>query len=202
MMLAGHKEQANLMIERNRSLILDSGAGILVTSCPICYKVFTKEYHLDIRIMHHTQYLLELANTGRIHLDPVAGNAAYHDPCELSRDIRVFDEPRMLISKIMKLTTNEFEKDNSLCCGYSLANFSADNEVRKSVARDACMKLTTVGTDFLITSCPLCKKAFASVSEVPVKDIAELVAGSLHKYVPHQLMVHRKKEAAPSLMLH
>ena len=42
MMLAGHQEQADIMIEKNRKLIVESGAKTLVTSCPICYKVFAK----------------------------------------------------------------------------------------------------------------------------------------------------------------
>jgi|WetSurSiteA1Bulk_404760.scaffolds.fasta_scaffold00814_3 Fe-S oxidoreductase len=203
MMLAGHREQADLMIEKNRSLMLESGAKTLVTSCPICYKVFAKEYNLDIRILHHTEYLLELANTRKIKLESLAGTAVYHDPCELSRDIRIYKEPRMLLGKIMKLAgTGEFEKDNTLCCGNSLANFSASNEVRLSVARDAVEKLTAGGAQYLVTSCPMCKKAFEKVSDVPVTDIAELVSKALHKHQAHPVTVVRKKEPSVALELH
>jgi len=202
MMLAGHREQAEIMIEKNRRIIFESGAKTLITSCPICYKVFAKEYNLNIRIMHHTQYLLELANARLIRLEPLAGNAVYHDPCELSRDIRIYEEPRKLISKMVKLIPGDYEKDNTLCCGNSLANFSAANEIRLSVARDAFEKLTAQGAQYLVTSCPMCKKAFEKVADVPVKDIAELVSRSMHKDQPHTITANRKKEPSAALVIH
>lgn len=181
MMLAGHKEQANIMIEKNRKLILESGAKTLVTSCPICYKVFAKDYNLNIRVLHHTQYLLELAESNQIKPGHLTGSAVYHDPCELSRDVKVYEEPRKLLGKMVQVKTNEFEKDNALCCGNSLANFSADNDIRKKVTADAYNKLNVSGSQYLVTSCPMCKKAFEKVADVEVRDIAELVVRSIHK---------------------
>lgn len=192
MMLAGHKEQAEIMIEKNRSMIIDSGAKTLVTSCPICYKVFAREYNLNIRVMHHTQYLLELANSHKIKFQPLAGDAVYHDPCELSRDIRVYDEPRELIKKIIRLNTGEYERDNALCCGNSLANLSAGNDVRLAVTTDTFRKLNASAAQYLVTSCPMCKKAFEKVSSVQVKDIAEMVSRSMLKSHEHVIPATRK----------
>jgi Fe-S oxidoreductase len=88
MMLAGHKEQADLMIGKNRRIILESGAKTLVTSCPICYKVFAKDYDLNIRIVHHTQYLLELEQRAyKLEPWPVALYAMIR--AELSRDFGI-----------------------------------------------------------------------------------------------------------------
>jgi Fe-S oxidoreductase len=202
MMLAGHREQAELMIEKNRRIILESGAKTLVTSCPICYKVFVKDYDMNIRIVHHTQYLLELAGNSRIKFGAMAGSAVYHDPCELSRDLQLYDEPRKLLRKIIKLVPGGFEKNNTLCCGNSLANFSAGNDTRLAVARDAYQKLTAGGTNYLVTSCPMCKKAFEKVSTVPVKDIAELVSRAVQKDHSGITAVNRKKEPVDALILH
>jgi Fe-S oxidoreductase len=181
MMLAGHHEQAEIMIEKNRKMIRESGAKTLVTSCPICYNVFSKEYNLNIRIMHHTQYLLELAEMKGVSLDRLEGDAVYHDPCELSRDHSVYHEPRKLLKKMLKLVPAEYEMDNTLCCGNSLANFSASTDVRLSIAKDAYLKLNASGARYLVTSCPMCKKTFERVAAVPVRDIAELMISSLHK---------------------
>jgi Fe-S oxidoreductase len=202
MMLAGHREQAELMIEKNRRIILESGAKTLVTSCPICYKVFAKDYNLDIRIVHHTQYLLELATNRQIKVGAMAGSAVYHDPCELSRDLQLYEEPRDLLRKIIKLVPGGFEKDDTLCCGNSLANFSAGNDVRLAVARDAYEKLTARGTNYLVTSCPMCKKAFEKVSAVPVRDIAELVSRAVQKDHSVITEVIRKREPAGAEVLH
>jgi Fe-S oxidoreductase len=196
MMLAGHKEQAEIMMGKNRKLIGESGAGILVTSCPICYKVFAKDYGLNIRVMHHSQYLLELVNNRQLTLDSLPDSAVYHDPCELSRDIRIYDEPRKLLGKVLNLVPNQYERNNSLCCGNSLANFSASNEIRLSVARDAYTKLNSGNAQLLVTSCPMCKKAFEKVSEVPVRDIAEIVSKSVHKSSPRIIPSRQRKVPA------
>jgi Fe-S oxidoreductase len=181
MMLAGHREQAEIMMNKNRNLIRASGAKTLVTSCPICFKIFEKEYNLNIRIMHHTQYLLELADKRRIHLEPLRISAVYHDPCELSRDTRIYEEPRKLLGSMLELIQPEYEKDNTLCCGNSLANITASNEIRTKVAHDAYLRLNPAGARQLITSCPMCKKAFEKVAGVPVRDVAEIVTLSMHR---------------------
>jgi Fe-S oxidoreductase len=193
MMLAGHPEQASVMMQKNKKLIMESGAKTLVTSCPICFKIFAREYDLSIRVMHHSQYLLELEEKHRISLKPLQASAVYHDPCELSRDIRVYEEPRKLLGGIVRLIQPEFEKENSLCCGSSLANFTAGDDVRRKVAGDAYRKINTGKAQYMVTSCPQCKKAFERVSDVPVRDIAELVSNSM--IIPElQESVYTKKK--------
>jgi Fe-S oxidoreductase len=196
MLLAGHKEQAKIMIGKNSKLIRESGASVLVTSCPICYKIFLKDYNLNIKVMHHSQYLLELVNKRKLQLGPIAESAVYHDPCELSRDIRVYEEPRKLLDRIVSLVPTAYERDNSLCCGNSLANFSVSNEARLSVAKDTYIKLNSGKAQLLVTSCPMCKKAFEKVSDVPVKDIAEIVSKAVQLRSPRITPSLPKKEVA------
>ncbi len=204
MMLAGHQEQAALLRDANRKLIEESGAHTLVTSCPICYKMFAQEYWLNIRVMHHTQYLLELAMQQKIRPRHLAASAVYHDPCELSRDIRVYDEPRRMLDQVVFLNQTAYEKDETLCCGSSLANITADNEVRMKVAADAYRRINDNDADYFVTSCPMCKKAFERVSGVPVRDIVEIVASAMHpltksprgnQSVRHEALSGRIREA-------
>jgi Fe-S oxidoreductase len=196
MMLAGHKEQANILMKKNRKLILDSGATTLVTSCPICFKIFSREYDLNIRVLHHSQYLLELNEKRRIHLKSMKASAVYHDPCELSRDIRVYDEPRKLLGGIVSLVQPEFEKENTLCCGSSLANFTASDDIRRKIAANAYEKINPDGAEYMVTSCPLCKKAFEKVSDVPVRDIAEMVSRSMAMPGSNEPVFRYKKSPA------
>jgi Fe-S oxidoreductase len=196
MMLAGHQDQATILMEKNRRLIHESGAQTLLTSCPICFKIFAQQYDMNIRVMHHTQYLLELAEKKRIHLEPLSMNAVYHDPCELSRDLRVYDEPRKLLNNMVDLVRPEYERDNALCCGSSLANITASNEVRLKVARDAYEKINPHGAEQLVTSCPLCKKSFEKVAGAPVRDIAEIVRMSMLKQPVREAMYRQKMTTA------
>ncbi|HCP58888.1 MAG TPA: Fe-S oxidoreductase, partial [Alistipes obesi] len=84
--LSGETDSARRMMEYNTQLFRRHGIRTLVTSCPICLKVFREEYRLDgIRVIHHSQYILELLSAGRLRLERGAASYAYHDPCELGR---------------------------------------------------------------------------------------------------------------------
>jgi Fe-S oxidoreductase len=50
LMLAGRDKEARGLINHNSDIIWKSGAKILVTSCPICYKVFNESYYLETRV--------------------------------------------------------------------------------------------------------------------------------------------------------
>ena len=44
---------------------------------------------------------------------------------------------------------------------------------------EALEKFESTGAEMLVTACPLCKKSFAKVSHIPVKDLSELVSESI-----------------------
>ncbi len=173
--LAGHMQQAKAIIENNIRLIKQSGAKTFVTSCPICYKVFKQDYNLDITVLHHTQFINNLINTNKLKVAFNGHTAVYHDPCELSRDIKVYEEPRSALGKVVHLSQNTYEKDNSLCCGGSLANLTISMEKRLEITLDTYNKLTKLHPDYLVTSCPQCKKTFERTANMPVIDFAELI---------------------------
>lgn len=199
MMLAGHHEQAKIMMEKNSKMITGSGASVLVTSCPICYKIFREEYNLNIEVLHHSEYLYKLADRKTIHLRTSGTVVAYHDPCELSRDLKVYDEPRKLLSYVSNVAHGVYEKDNGLCCGNSLANFSSGNNVRLEVTRDAYNKIVPENAQFLVTSCPMCKKSFQKVANIPVMDIAEMIFHSMQRNQQHAAPHQRKAKISASI---
>ncbi|MDP4281540.1 MAG: (Fe-S)-binding protein, partial [Bacteroidota bacterium] len=177
--LAGKEKQAKDLIQSNRNLIAQSNAKALVTSCPICLRIFQKEYNLDIPVFHHSQFILELVKTGRIPLQSYFRKIAYHDPCELGRGSGIYSEPRELLIKVADLVEVEKEKEDSLCCGGSLGLVNADQRQRDCITRDTLEILLKSNPELLITACPLCKKTFAGKSNTPVMDIAELIYNSI-----------------------
>lgn len=179
LMLAGEIRSSMELAEKNRKLIEESGARLLVTSCPICYKVFREDYGLSIPVMHHSQFLLQLAREKKIRPGQQNTEIVYHDPCDLGRGSGVYDEPRQLLSLTSKLTRVVWEKEQSLCCGAALGNFKTDYVTREKITRHALEMLTAGNPDALITACPLCKKTFAKSSAVPVYDIAEWIQLSM-----------------------
>ncbi len=69
MMTTGNFEAAAKLIDHNKNMILKSEAEILVTSCAICYRIFKDNYNLPIKVMHHSEFILDLVNKGQLSLD-------------------------------------------------------------------------------------------------------------------------------------
>ena len=180
MMLTGKKKEAQALIDKNTELIKNSGAKRLVLSCPICYKVFKEEYNLEgIEILHHTQYINELIEKEKIHIDRSDKRYVYHDPCELGRAFKVYDEPRNIIDNIGLLTAAKSDKDMSVCCGGSIGSLTMTLEERDEITANSVKDLMHNNPEEIVTACPLCQKTFARKSPIAVKDIAEIVVENL-----------------------
>ncbi|HEY4785139.1 MAG TPA: (Fe-S)-binding protein, partial [Bacteroidales bacterium] len=137
MMLSGKEAQARELMAKNKTAIEASGARTFVTSCPICYKVFKEEYNLNIEVLHHSQYLLQLVENRKIEINRQHIKGVYHDPCELGRGSGIYDQPRQLLSRTMELVPLTRERKNALCCGGSLANLKISTDQRKMITTDA-----------------------------------------------------------------
>jgi Fe-S oxidoreductase len=179
LMLAGQDKEARELINYNSQMIWKSGAHTLVTSCPICYKVFRESYYLDVEVLHHTQFIKRLIDEGSLKMNFLRKKVVYHSPCELGRGSGVYNEPKEVLSHVSRLEKSKFEDENSLCCGGSLANMKISSGNKKKIAFDAALELTKGKPDILATSCPLCKKTFSAVTETKVADISEIVAEAI-----------------------
>jgi Fe-S oxidoreductase len=180
MQRTGLVQQAETLLNKCVEHIAATNADLLVTACPICYRQFAQLPHVSFRVMHHTEYLYELIASENITLSPLSQTAVYHDPCELSRNGNaLYNQPRAVLQKIVSLQHTAFERDNSLCCGASLANTDISTTQRAQITQKVVSDLLTPQTEVLVTSCNLCKKTLQAQSPVAVKDIAELVRDAM-----------------------
>lgn len=184
--LAGKIEDARQLMQKNTDFIKSFGSMLLVTSCPICLRMFKEEYNLKIHLMHHTDFIEMLIEEKRINLRTTDMRIAYHDPCELGRGLKSYRIPRRILARMGQVLNFREEKEKAPCCGGSLANLPAAYEARRKIATKVVDQFASKRPDVISTACPLCKKNLADVCDVaPVKDIAEIVAMQL-------LAEHRK----------
>lgn len=177
--LSGQFEAAKKLVDNNRRQIIASGAKTLVTSCPICYKSFREDYKLNLKVMHHSEFLLEMLKKKKLKISLTDNKIVYHDPCELGRGSDIYDQPRELLRSFAEVLPLETEKADSLCCGGSLGNLSIDPDERIKIQKATAGVLNTPDPDFIATACPLCRKSLGPYSDKPVRDIAELVASNI-----------------------
>lgn len=180
LMLSGETDAARKMVAYNTDLLRKHEITTLVTSCPICLRVFKESYHLDgIEVLHHSEYLERLIAKGRLHTKLTTENFAYHDPCELGRGLGIYEAPRSVISAVGNLREAEHNRERALCCGSSLANTVINDTQQYTIAKRMTNELETTGCDTIVTSCPLCNKAIARATTTKVEDISEIIAKNI-----------------------
>ena len=180
LMLSGEIDAAKKMIDSNRALMRKHKIETLVTSCPICLKVFKEEYNLDgVEVLHHSEYIYRLIASGAISVKGDSTTYTYHDPCELGRGCGIYDAPRHVIGSVGTLVEASHNRRNALCCGASLANTVIDDSQQQRIAQRMTAELEATGCDTIVTSCPLCNKTIARAATRQTADIAEIIAKNI-----------------------
>ncbi|MBN1287527.1 MAG: 4Fe-4S dicluster domain-containing protein [Anaerolineae bacterium] len=167
----------------------------ILTPCPHSRHDLGVEYKQmggDYRVVHHSVYLAQLVQTGRLKpakvpfsLDKMGeGKLTYHDPCYLGRYAGVYHAPRALLDAIPGVAARRVEmascRRDSLCCGAGGGGMwlELDPAIRPSRARLA--QARAAGAGMIYTACPYCLMMLESAGEdIPVRDIAEVLAESV-----------------------
>jgi Fe-S oxidoreductase len=182
--LSGQKQAYYEIVRQTRERILACQPKLIITSCPICLNSFRNNYFFPVPVVHHTQYLDSLIKQGVMLPEQSDMKTIYHDPCELGRNQGIYREPRHVLRHIVRLQNNICQQNEGLCCGGSVADLEMDYEDKQQIAGDAIRQLIQPDTQMLATSCPLCKITFKATNLIPVRDIAEIYAGSLTIILP------------------
>ena len=163
----------------------------IVTTCPHCFNTIKNEYPElggSYQVMHHTQLLKRLVEEERLQIEGGSFRGkriTFHDPCYLGRANGVYEAPRTLISKLdAELVEMRNCKSKGLCCGAGGAQmFKEPEKGIKDINIERTEQALEVTPDIIAAACPFCNtmmtdgvKNKEKESELPVKDIAELIA--------------------------
>ena len=165
----------------------------VITFCPHCFHQIGNEYPQlggNYEVVHHSTFIQRLLEEGRIPLDTEQGRAltvTYHDSCYLGRYNDIYEEPRETLKRALPVVTivePERTKSRGLCCGAGGGQMWMEETQGKRINIERTEELLATGADAVAVACPFCMTMISDGlkqkdSEVPVLDIAEVVAGQL-----------------------
>jgi len=164
----------------------------IVTACPHCFNTLKNEYPElggNYEVIHHTQLIQDLINTGKLALEGgetfKGKKITFHDPCYLGRANDVYEAPRSLIEKLdAELVEMKRCKTKGLCCGAGGAQmFKEAEKGNKEINIERTEDALETHAEIIATGCPFCNtmmtdgvKNFEKEGAVKVMDVAELIA--------------------------
>ncbi|HEX6334789.1 MAG TPA: (Fe-S)-binding protein [Flavisolibacter sp.] len=194
---AGNEFMFQMMAYQNIQLLNAYNIKKIVTTCPHCFNIFKNEYPElggTYDVVHHTQFLQELIEQGKIRVsdsDTFKGRRiTYHDSCYLGRGNGIYEAPRKVLEALdAELVEMKRCGKNGFCCGAGGAQmFKEEEKGNTRVNFDRASEAIDTGSSIVAAACPFCNtmltdgvKAAEKEESVQVLDVAELIAASLPK---------------------
>ena len=172
--------------EQNVSTLNESGVTKIVASCPHCFNTLANEYGDfggNYEVLHHTELLAQLVESGR--LQPKAGSESitYHDSCYLARHNDVRLEPRKLLNVIGQPVEMKRTGKQTFCCGAGGAHMWLE-ERGSGINEERVREAAATGAETLAVACPFCTVMLddgvrQSATKLRVADVSTLLVESL-----------------------
>ncbi|MEW5911621.1 MAG: (Fe-S)-binding protein, partial [Thermodesulfobacteriota bacterium] len=179
---AGMLSQARELMEHNLAAVRAKGARQVVFACPSCYMMWREHYPTDLELIHETQFLERLIQEGRLPLKQRELSVTYHDPCDLGRGARVFEEPRRVIASLPGVRLQEMaeSRESCQCCGGGGNLEMIDQKLNAEISRRKIEQVQATGAQAVVSACQQCLRTMATHIRrhklpIQVLDIAQLV---------------------------
>ena len=167
----------------------------IVTACPHCFNTLKNDYPAlggQYEVIHHTQMLQDLINSGRIKMQGggtfKGKKITYHDSCYLGRVNGIYEAPRKVLETLdAELVEMKRCRTKGLCCGAGGAQmFKEDEPGDKRINIERIEEALETGAEIVAANCPFCMTmmrdgiaAKEKQESVMVYDLAELIVNNM-----------------------
>jgi len=118
---------------------------------------------LPFKVLHITEYLADVMNSGRLKVKKVDKSVTFHDPCQVSRRGGATQAPRDVL-KHLGVDFREMPNggDYNWCCGGGggVITIKRADELRHRVFKLKMDQMEATGADELLSSCANCRQSF------------------------------------------
>ena len=167
----------------------------IITQCPHCFNTLKhdyKQYGAALEVVHHSEFINELIQKGKLILNAGEGNSKVmvHDSCYLGRYNDIYQAPRKAIEAATGKLPLEMERhhDKSFCCGAGGGRMWMEEDEGTRININRIEEALKHDISTLCVCCPYCMTMFEdglkdkkASGKVKVLDVAEIVAAALKK---------------------
>ncbi|MBT8089003.1 MAG: (Fe-S)-binding protein [Gammaproteobacteria bacterium] len=118
---------------------------------------------LPFKVLHITEYLADVMNSGRLKVKKVDKSVTFHDPCQVSRRGGATQAPRDVL-KHLGVDFREMPNggDYNWCCGGGggVITIKRADELRHRVFKLKMDQMEATGAEELLSSCANCRQSF------------------------------------------
>lgn len=183
---SGQSEGLPAIIAHNVAAAKARGARKVVFTCPSCYQIWRESYPPEFELVHASEMVAQLVLEDKLPLGELPMTVTYHDPCDLGRGGRVFNEPRAVMARIPGLTLVEMahNREHCLCCGGGGNLEMIDPDLSAAMAKRKVEEAVATGAEAIITNCQQCVRTMTTYAKrnkvsIDVMDMSQLVAKSI-----------------------
>jgi Fe-S oxidoreductase len=192
---AGNEFIFQMMAYQNIQILNNYQVKKIVTACPHCFNILKNEYPElggQYEVIHHTVFLQQLLDEGRIRLKEggtyKGKKIAYHDSCYLGRANGIYEAPRKVLEALdAELVEMKRCKTKGLCCGAGGGQmFKEEEKGNTRINFERTREAVETGAALIASACPFCNtmltdgvKHEEKEDQVKVLDIAEMIVSEL-----------------------
>ena len=188
---AGNEYLFQMQAINNINLLNTYNVKKIVTACPHCFNTIKNEYPAlggEYEVQHHSEFLEELINDGKIQIKKSKEKITYHDSCYLGRANNIYSAPRKVIESLKgDLIEMKRNKQNGLCCGAGGAQmFKEAEKGKKSINIERIEEAVDSGATTIASACPFCLTMMSDgikeknqEENIKTKDIVEILVENI-----------------------